>query len=73
MVPHPPLIVPEVGKGEEKKIQDTIDAYHKVSRKIGEMIVQLEKIAGGNGGLRNKKMPAMGKQKGPLCSLLSEG
>ena len=22
MVSHPPLIVPEVGKGEEKKIQD---------------------------------------------------
>lgn len=37
MVSHPPLIVPEVGKGEEKKIQDTIDAYHKVSRKIGEL------------------------------------
>ena len=44
-----------------------------VSRKIGEMIVQLEKIAGGNGGLRNKKMPTIGKQKGLLCSFLSEG
>lgn len=38
MVPHPPLIVPEVGKGEEKKIQDTIDAYHKVAGKIGELM-----------------------------------
>ena len=37
MVPHPPLIVPEVGKGEEKKIQDTIDAYHRVAGKIGEL------------------------------------
>ena len=37
MVPHPPLIVPEVGKGEEKKIQDTIDAYHRVAVKIGEL------------------------------------
>ena len=26
MVPHPPLIVPDVGKGEEKKIMDTIHA-----------------------------------------------
>ena len=26
MVPHPPLIVPEVGRGEEKKIQKTTDA-----------------------------------------------
>ena len=28
MVPHPPLIIPDVGRGEEKKIQATIDAYH---------------------------------------------
>lgn len=32
MVPHPPLIVPEVGRGEEKKIQKTIDAYKKAAR-----------------------------------------
>ena len=31
-VPHPPIILPEVGHGEEKKIQRTIDAYQKVSR-----------------------------------------
>lgn len=37
MVPHPPLIVPDVGKGEEKKIQDTIDAYHETAKKIGEI------------------------------------
>ena len=27
MVPHPPLIIPEVGKGEEKAISSTISAY----------------------------------------------
>lgn len=32
VVPHPPLIIHEVGRGEEKLIQDTIDAYKKVSR-----------------------------------------
>ena len=37
MVPHPPLIVPAVGRGEEHKIQNTIDAYHEVSRRIGEL------------------------------------
>ncbi len=26
MVPHPPIILPEVGKGEEKKIEDTTKA-----------------------------------------------
>ncbi|MDE6903933.1 MAG: AmmeMemoRadiSam system protein A [Lachnospiraceae bacterium] len=36
MVPHPPLIVPEVGRGEEKKIQNTVDAYHELGRRIGE-------------------------------------
>lgn len=34
MVPHPPLIIPDVGRGEEKKIQATIDAYHEAARMI---------------------------------------
>ena len=29
MVPHPPIILPEIGCGEEKKIQATRDAYQK--------------------------------------------
>lgn len=33
-VPHPPLIVPAVGHGEEKAIQATRDAYHEVARRI---------------------------------------
>lgn len=36
MVPHPPLIVPEIGRGEENKIQNTIDAYKKVAQHIAE-------------------------------------
>ena len=35
MVPHPPLIIPEVGRGKEKGIQDTIDAYEEAACKIG--------------------------------------
>lgn len=34
VVPHPPLIVPEVGRGQERAIQDTIDAYREVARRI---------------------------------------
>lgn len=34
MVPHPPIAVHEVGKGEEKKIQSTLDGFHAVSREI---------------------------------------
>lgn len=37
IVPHPPLIVPEVGHGEEKKIKSTIDAYQHVARRIAEI------------------------------------
>ncbi len=34
MFPHPPIIVPEIGKGEEKKIQKTVEAYHAAARQI---------------------------------------
>lgn len=34
VVPHPPLIVPEIGRGMETKIQSTIDAYKEVARRI---------------------------------------
>ena len=36
MVPHPPLIIPDVGRGEEKTIQATIDAYRAASRFIAK-------------------------------------
>lgn len=34
VVPHPPLIVPAVGCGEERAIHETIDAYREVARRI---------------------------------------
>ncbi len=37
MVPHPPLILPEIGRGEEREIQATIDSYHEIARRIGEL------------------------------------
>ena len=37
VVPHPPLIIPEVGKGQERGIQKTIDAYQTVAERIGEL------------------------------------
>jgi len=36
-VPHPPLIIPEVGRGEEKKIQSTIDAYETAMKQAAEL------------------------------------
>lgn len=37
IVPHPPLIVPEVGRGEEEKIRKTINAFHEVGRRIASL------------------------------------
>nr|MCR5108789.1 AmmeMemoRadiSam system protein B [Lachnospiraceae bacterium] len=37
MVPHPPLAVSEVGRGEEKKIKETLDAYERVGREIAAL------------------------------------
>lgn len=34
MVPHPPLIIPEIGKGEQNKIKETVKAYHQAAREI---------------------------------------
>ncbi len=36
LMPHPPLIIPDIGKGEEKKIQDTIDSMDKIGTLISE-------------------------------------
>lgn len=36
-VPHPPIILPEVGHGEEQKISATTAAYQEISRRIVEL------------------------------------
>lgn len=37
MVPHPPMIVPDVGRGSEKQIEKTIKAYEKVADEIAAL------------------------------------
>ena len=41
MVPHPPLIVPEVGKGGEKQIIETTNAYDRVGQEIAKIALFL--------------------------------
>ena len=36
VLPHPPLILPEVGRGEEKKIQLTVNAYERAMKEAAE-------------------------------------
>ena len=37
MVPHPPIILPEVGRGEEKKIAATAAAYEQAAALVSEL------------------------------------
>ena len=37
MVPHPPMIVPEVGRGSENQVEKTIKAYEKVADEIAAL------------------------------------
>ena len=37
VVPHPPIILPEVGRGEEQKISATDEAYRKAAAFVGEL------------------------------------
>ena len=36
MVPHPPMIVPDVGQGDEKRVKKTTDSYDRVARQIAD-------------------------------------
>lgn len=37
IVPHPPLIIPQVGNGQEKEIGKTVESYHAVAKRIAEL------------------------------------
>lgn len=37
MVPHPPLIIPEIGKGQEGRIRETTEAYEKAAAEIAAL------------------------------------
>ena len=37
MLPHPPLIIPDIGRGKEQEIQNTIDAYHKAAQELAAL------------------------------------
>lgn len=37
MVPHPPLIIPEIGRGNELQVEETIKAYERVADEIADI------------------------------------
>ena len=36
IVPHPPLIIPTVGRGQERQVQATIDAYRAAAKQVAD-------------------------------------
>ena len=43
MVPHPPLIIPEVGKGEEEQIKKTTNSYEIVAKEIANWYLKFRR------------------------------
>ena len=39
-VPHPPILVPEIGRGEERKCQASLDAYHEIASRLVQAEVE---------------------------------
>ena len=37
MLPHPPIVIPKIGKGDMKKVQSTVDAFEKAAERIGQI------------------------------------
>ena len=37
MVPHPPMIVPQIGRGSEAQVADTVKAYERIADEIAEL------------------------------------
>ena len=36
IVPHPPIIVPTMGQGQEQEVQATIDAYNTAAKQVAD-------------------------------------
>jgi len=36
LLPHPPIILPEIGRGEERKISETTNSFNVIGKEIGE-------------------------------------
>ena len=56
MVPHPPMIVPEVGRGSEKQVLETSLAYERVAAEVAALTALVDdlclgyKLPGAGGG-----------------------
>jgi len=63
LMPHPPLIVPEVGKGKERKVQQTISALEYCCKIIKEKAPRTIVIITPHGDILDESMLVMAKEK----------
>ncbi|MDR0350542.1 MAG: AmmeMemoRadiSam system protein A [Coriobacteriales bacterium] len=56
VVPHPPILVPGVGKGAERGARATLDAYRQVARRIAELEPELLILTTSHGTLRHDRL-----------------
>ncbi len=68
LMPHPPVIIPEVGKGREKEIYDTIQSMNKVAQDIADKKPDTIILISPHGALFKDAVAIMGtpKLKGQL-------
>ncbi|MDR1713114.1 MAG: hypothetical protein LBR39_03030 [Coriobacteriales bacterium] len=50
-VPHPPILIPGVGRGEERGAQSTLDSFAEVGRRIAELAPELVVMTTSHGRL----------------------
>jgi len=63
LMPHPPVIIPEVGKGAEKRVQKTIDALYECCEEIALQAPKTIVIITPHGPLINDCLTVMSKEK----------
>ena len=62
-VPHPPILVPEIGRGEERKCQATLDAYQEISRRLVQAEIETAIIVSPHAPLLKKGITLLTEQE----------
>jgi AmmeMemoRadiSam system protein A len=62
-VPHPPIVIPEIGRGEEQNSQRTLNAYRQLADEIKKMNVQTVLIVSPHAPLAEDRLPFLEGRK----------
>src|SRR4030043_393496 len=64
VVPHPPLIIPDIGRGQEQTVIATIEAMNKLAQQLADHCPQLVLLVSPHG---HAHYDAMGVLTAPAC------